>query len=71
MKVFISWSGEMSHKVANVLRDWLPYVIQAVDPFVSSGDINKGERWGDVLAEELEDTEFGIICLTPYNVKAP
>jgi hypothetical protein len=71
MKVFISWSGEMSHKVARVLRNWLPYVIQAVNPFVSSGDINKGERWGDVLAKELEDTEFGIICLTPYNIRAP
>ncbi|WP_334791548.1 hypothetical protein [Nostoc sp.] len=71
MKVFISWSGRMSHKVASVLRDWLPYVIQAVNPFVSSGDINKGERWSDVLAKELEDTEFGIICITPYNVRAP
>ena len=71
MKVFISWSGGMSHKVANVLRDWLPYVMQAVHPFVSSGDINKGERWGDVLAKELEETEFGIICLTPHNIKAP
>lgn len=71
MKVFISWSGEMSHKVASALHNWLPYVIQAVNPFVSSGDINKGERWGDVLSKELEDMEFGIICLTPYNIRAP
>jgi TIR domain len=71
MKVFISWSGEKSHKVATVLRDLLPYIIQVIKPFMSSGDILKGERWGDVLAKELEDTKFGIICLTPSNIKAP
>ena len=53
MKVFISWSGENSHKVATALHDWLPYIIQAVKPFMSSGDILKGERWTDVLAREL------------------
>ncbi|MEH2165595.1 MAG: TIR domain-containing protein [Nostoc sp.] len=71
MKVFISWSGTTSQQVANALRNWLPSVIQAVNPFVSSEDINKGERWQEVLAKELEDAEFGIICLTPYNVKRP
>jgi hypothetical protein len=71
MKVFISWSGEKSHNVATVLHDWLPYIIQVIKPFMSSGDILKGERWGDVLAKELEDTQFGIICLTPSNIKAP
>ena len=71
MKVFISWSGETSHKVAIALHDWLPYIIQAVKPFMSSGDIFKGERWSDVLAKELEDTQFGIICVTPSNIKAP
>jgi hypothetical protein len=24
-----------------------------------------------VLAKELEDVDFGIICLTPYNIKSP
>jgi hypothetical protein len=71
MKVFISWSGETSHRVAHVLGDWLPYVIQAVKPFVSDRDIAKGERWSSVLAQELDETAFGIICVTPYNIKAP
>src|ERR1043166_2376796 len=71
MKVFISWSGEVSFRVACELRDWLPYVIQSVKPFVSSGDINKGTRWSQVLAHELEDTDYGIICITPYNINAP
>lgn len=71
MKVFISWSGEKSHRVAAALHAWLPYIIQAVKPIMSSKDISKGDRWSDVLARELEDTQFGIVCLTPSNIKAP
>ena len=26
------------------------FVIQAVKPFISTGDIDKGKRWTDVLA---------------------
>lgn len=71
MKVFLSWSGELSQKVAYALHKWIPYVLQPVRPFLSGGDISKGERWGDVLAEQLKDAEFGIICVTPYNVYKP
>jgi len=42
MKVFISWSGELSHKVARIFRDWLPNVVQILEPYVSSEDIDKG-----------------------------
>lgn len=71
MKVFLSWSGEVSQKVATALHDWLPYIIQAVQPFISSGDISKGDRWRDALDHELKDAEYGIICVTPYNIHKP
>ena len=71
MKVFLSWSGEVSHKVAEELHTWLPYILQRVKPFLSSGDISKGERWSDVLANELQDASYGIICVTPYNIRKP
>jgi hypothetical protein len=61
----------MSHQVALALKDWLPFVIQCLDPFVSSEDIGKGTRWGDVLAQELNKTQYGIICVTSYNVGCP
>jgi hypothetical protein len=71
MKIFLSWSGETSHRVANALHHWLPYILQSVRPFVSNTDISKGVRWGDALAAELRDTEYGIICITPYNILKP
>ena len=68
MKVFISWSGERSKKVALVFRDWLPTVIQAIDPFVSSEDIEKGARWNTDIAQELKESSFGLICVTKDNL---
>jgi len=71
MKIFLSWSGELSHKIAIELRDWLPFVIQSVQPYVSSEDIDKGTRWSIDIAKELEDSSFGILCVTPQNLEAP
>ncbi len=71
MKLFISWSGNVSHEVAVTLRGWLPGVIQSIDAFVSSEDIEKGMRWSERLAQELAGTNFGIICVTPDNVNRP
>jgi hypothetical protein len=71
MRVFISWSGSVSHKVAVILRDWLPSVIQSIKPYVSSEDIDKGARWSSDIAGELDASAYGILCLTPDNVDAP
>ena len=71
MKVFLSWSGELSLKVALVFRDWLPSVIQVVVPYVSSEDIDKGARWSTDIAKELEESSFGILCVTSANVDEP
>src|SRR5579872_262980 len=71
MKVFLSWSGKLSHKVALTFKDWLPEVIQSIDAFVSSEDIDKGARWSADMAEELEKSRFGIICVTKENVAKP
>lgn len=71
MKVFLSWSGELSHKIALELREWLPLVIQSIEPYVSSEDIDKGTRWSIDIAKELEDSSFGILCVTPQNLNAP
>lgn len=71
MKLFLSWSGSTSEKVALALRDWLPKVIQALQPYVSSEDIEKGMRWSTDISKELESSSFGILCVTKANVGAP
>ena len=71
VKVFISWSGSKSKKIAETLKDWIKCVIQSVEPFVSSEDIHKGERWSNDIAKELEQTHFGILCVTKDNFEAP
>jgi hypothetical protein len=64
VRVFISWSGEKSRLVAVALRDWLPLVIQEVDPFVSDRDIAAGANWRDEIMKQLAETSFGIVCVT-------
>ena len=57
--------------MAKILRGWLPDVIQSLDPFMSSEDIDAGQRWGQTVAERLETTDFGIVCVTADNQDAP
>jgi hypothetical protein len=71
MKVFISWSGERSKAVALELREWIPLVIQNVDPWMSRRDIDAGARWNSKVSQELDKTNVGIICLTKQNCEAP
>jgi hypothetical protein len=70
-KVFISWSGQRSKQIAAALRTWIPDVFQNIDVWMSDDDIIAGARWGAELGNQLETTNFGILCLTPENVKAP
>jgi hypothetical protein len=71
MKVFISWSKEPSKTVAKTLKDWLPSVIQALDPWMSDEDIQAGSRWNSEISKQLATTSFGIICVTPQNQHEP
>lgn len=69
MKIFVSWSGQRSRAVAEVISAWLQRVIQAVEPFYSP-DIEKGAKWSGEIDDALEGTRFGIICLTPDNINS-
>jgi hypothetical protein len=71
MRIFLSWSGERSKALASALRDWLPDILHYARPWLSESDIDAGERWGFKVAEELQATEFGIICVTRDNMNAP
>ena len=71
MKIFLSWSGRQSKEVAQILREWLPAVIQAARPYFSPDDIGKGARWSSEIANELQDSKVGILCVTRQNLAAP
>jgi hypothetical protein len=70
-KVFISWSGELSKKLAEEIRVWLPGVLQFVKPYFTPNDIEKGTRWSTEISSELESSNAGIICLTKDNINKP
>lgn len=71
MKLFISWSGELSKEIAEIFRQWIPGVIQAAKPYYSPDDITKGTRWNSEISKELDDSKVGIICLTKENLESP
>lgn len=71
MKVFVSWSGQKSKSIASAFKEWLPDLVQSVDVFMSQHDIEAGSRWGTELSVQLQDCNFGIICITPDNIVAP
>jgi len=67
MRVFISWSGELSRQLGEVLRDWLPSALQFVRPYFSSNDIEKGTRWEGMLTGELSESSVGLFVMTKEN----
>lgn len=70
MKVFISWSGELSRELAEAFRNWLPSVLQVVRPYFTPSDIEKGARWSSHIAQELAESRIGVFCLTRENLSS-
>ncbi|MEV8253870.1 toll/interleukin-1 receptor domain-containing protein [Rhodoglobus sp. NPDC076762] len=72
MRVFISWSGSQAKLVATKLNTWLPTALVGhVDTFLSSEDIQKGQRGLNVISSELEGSDFGLVVLTRSNLASP
>lgn len=71
MKVFISWSGDRSKQLAEVIHWWLQHVLQFTKPFYSPEDIGKGRRWTNEISKELGQSQIGIIAMTEENLTSP
>lgn len=67
MQVFMSWSGNVSRDVAETLASFIQHVVRGVTTFVSTHDIDAGDRWEDRISEELERTHHAILCVTRDN----
>ncbi len=71
MRISLSWSGNLSHRVALILSKWLPSVVQAVTPFVSVDEKRRGAAWFKAIKDQHNQMDFGIICLSRENLSAP
>jgi hypothetical protein len=71
MKVFISWFGTRSKKIAICLKKYLSMMFHNINFFVSETDIETGDLWRKTLAEKLRESNFGIICLTKEIISNP
>jgi hypothetical protein len=70
LKVFLSWSGDISLSVAKTLRRWLPEIFPDIDPFIST-ELSAGTPWHLGVTRSLEESTIGILCLTTDNVRSP
>ncbi len=50
---------------------WLPCVLNAVKPWVSSEDIDRGSIWLNDILEQLKDTNYGLVFVTKENQSKP
>ena len=70
-KVFISWSGLLTQKIAAELNGWIPKMLQSVQTYFTPDDIEKGAHWSNSIEKELSQSEIGILCLTQENQVSP
>jgi hypothetical protein len=68
MKVFVSWSGEVSKRLAEALARWLPDALQFVEAYFSPSDVEKGSKWDTEIAAALNETRVCVIALTRENL---
>ncbi len=71
IKAFISWSGDLSCKLAEEFHSWLPKVLQSVKPYFSPNDLEKGVKWDSEMSKELDISHIGLLCLTHENMDKP
>ena len=67
LRVFVSYSGTTSRRVAEHLVAFIENVLSA-SPWI---EIAAGDRWLSTLTERLQEAVFGILVLTAENLTAP
>lgn len=67
LKIFISWSGDLSREITKVIRTWIPKIFDRVDPWMSDIDVEAGTRALQLIEESLNESAFGIIVVTTAN----
>lgn len=71
VEIFISWSGQRSRAVAELLKNWIKMVVQGTDPWISTQDLESGSLWLSEINQQLGASATGIVCITQENKTAP
>ena len=71
MKLFISWSGDKSRKIAELLKILFHKVVQSLEPWVSSEDIETGSVWFSQICNEIREVCNSVIVVTKENKENP
>ena len=67
--LFISWSGNPSKEIGEILKRWLESIFDELDIFFSD-EMQPGSRWSIELAKKLEDCQVGIFIYTRGNLNS-
>lgn len=71
MKIFMSWSGDQSKKIAELVKNFLDKVVQLSHPFISSRNIELGSLWHNQVIREANETNYGLLFITPESRDSP
>jgi anti-anti-sigma factor len=71
MQVFLSWSGNTSREVAEALKESLLKVFPNLSVWMSEHDLEAGIPWVTELHEQLQQADFGVLCVTAENIEMP
>lgn len=69
IKIFISWSGKFGKLIAEYLYSNL-FNYANLQPWISS-HITAGSAWFEETKEALNNSDYGVVCLTPGTSKKP
>ena len=70
-KVFLCWSGARSRNLAQAVQKWLPGILGDRLMLSISTQIEKGADWLEELRRALNNSDCGILCLTPEAIESP
>ena len=70
MKAYISWSGDLSRKVATTLQHWLTKNIYPIQILDIETDIQIGQSWKMKIDEVFQSTELVIFCVTRNSLNS-
>jgi len=71
VKLFISWSGERSGKLAEVFKQFLPKIIDGLesnDIFLSLTDLKSGDIWFSEIQKKLQASDTVLVLLSKENL---